>query len=82
MRPEVVGKNPLPLCRNYFDMNIKCPTTRWNSNYQQNGRKKIQIKKRQMETFIDKGNQKCRNELEFVDTVYYSIFFGILYTVF
>ena len=33
-RPEVVGKNTLPLYRNCFDMSIKCPTTRWNDNSQ------------------------------------------------
>ena len=29
--PDIVGKNTLPLCRN-FDVNIKFPATRWRDN--------------------------------------------------
>ena len=59
-QPEVVGKHPLPLCRNFFDMNIKCPTTRWCGNSQHNRKKKKQSKKMNLETLVPKENQKGR----------------------
>ena len=59
-RPEIVGKNPLPLCRNFFYMNIKLPDTRWRGNPQQNREKRKQTKKRQLETLVASGKRKCR----------------------
>ena len=81
-RPEVVGKNPLPLFRNCFDMNIKCPTMKWRGNYQHNIYKQTHSKKRHLDTLVAKGKRKVRKKLEFVDTVSYSVFWGTSYTVF
>ena len=59
-RPEIVGKSLLPLCRNCFDVNIKCPTKMWHGNTQKNREKKKQSKKRHMETLVTKVKQKGR----------------------
>ena len=53
-RPKVVGKNPLPLCRNCFDMNIKCPNTRGRGNYYSSREKNKHSKKRQVKTLVAK----------------------------
>ena len=59
-RPEIVGKSPLPLFRNCFGMNIKCPTTMWRVNSQKNREEKKQSKKRQPETLVVKVKRKGR----------------------
>ena len=41
-------------------MNIKCPTTMWRGNSQQNREEKKQSKKRQLETLVVKGKRKGR----------------------
>ena len=59
-RPEVVGKNPLHIFRNCFDVNIKFPTKTWSGDYHQNRERNKQSKMRQLETLVDKENQKGR----------------------
>ena len=63
-------------------MNIECPTTRWRGNPQQNREKKKQSKKIQLDNFFLKECKRAEIELEIVDIVSYSVFWGISYTVF
>ena len=59
-RPEVAGKNPLPLFRYCFDINIQCPTTKWQGNIQQKQKQNKNSKKRLVETLDAAGKRKVR----------------------
>ena len=63
-RPDIVGRNQLPLCKNRFYMNIKFPDTRWLGNAQHNMDKRKQEKKRQLDTlFASKKRDSIKTKL-------------------
>ena len=71
--PEIVGKNTLPLCRNFLDMNIKFLATRLCVNPHQNIEKRKRTKKRQLETLVTSRKRKCRKRS-------WILFWGIYHT--
>ena len=69
------GENPLPLCRNCFDMSITFPATRWCGNPKQNRDKSKVAKKRQLDKRFASRKRKCIKRS-------WIVFWGIYHTHF
>ena len=82
MRPEVVGKNLLPLCRN-FVMWILSSQLRYGVVIPSiTDRIRNRVRRDSWRHLLIKESKRAENELEFVETVSYSVFWCISYTVF